>query len=130
MARETKTFEISGVTYTATQFGAKQCAKVALRVAKYYGTLADAAKSKDETAMLASLMAAISEDDFFFVSEACADATQVEDGDKTFALIKIFDAHFSGKMKDLLEWFAESLKFQLGSFSSGDLNAPNQNVKE
>ena len=124
MARETKAFEIDGVSYTATQFGAKQCAKVALRVAKYYGILAESAKTGDENRILADLMAALSEDDFFFVAEACAEHTQIEDGEKTFILSKVFDAHFSGKMRQLLEWLTNCLKFQLGSFSAGDLRAP------
>lgn len=121
MALEKQTRQIGEFSYEVTQFGAKVGNRVLLKVVKSLAPLfmaaAAAGNIKDiDVEGVASAIAGISEDEFEWLVEQFASATEVQIGEQTPTLKKVYDLHFAGKYLDELAWLAFAIEVNYGPF--------------
>jgi len=125
---ETKTFDVDGVTYRVTQFGAKKGRDVLVSVVKVIGpaigraTNPDAAATVDFGAALVEFCMAL---DATQLDKLCVDfAAQCEfstDGERFIPLGKqgTFDDHFAGRYLQLTQWLKGCFEVNYAGFFSG-----------
>lgn len=121
MALEKQSRQIGEFSYEVTQFGAKLGNRVLLKVVKSVAPLfmaaAAAGNLKDiDVNGIASAIAGVSEDDFEWLVEQFAGATDVQIGEQTPSLKKVLDVHFAGKYLEELEWLAFAIEVNYGPF--------------
>lgn len=112
---EAKQFEVDGVTYELTQFGAKKGMAVLAKVTALVGpalgdaVLNDAKGTLDMGALVSGLTRALGEHDLYATCMEFAELCRfsVDGGSKFVPLAKpaaTFDDHFAGRYVQLLEW--------------------------
>lgn len=121
MALEKQTRTIGEFTYEVTQFGAKIGNRVLLKVVKSIAPIFMAAAAAGQLKSLdvdgiAAAIAGISEDEFEWLVEAFAGATDVQVGDTAPSLKRVYDLHFAGKYSDELAWLAFAIEVNYGPF--------------
>jgi hypothetical protein len=125
--RETKhkTIGDRGNVYHVTQFGARHGGRVLVRLLKMIGGAAgEALKSEGDFDMnvvgnvVANLAETVSENDFDYLCDTFAVATEVEINGKSVPLSTegVFDVHFAGAYIELGQWLLFAVEVNFGSF--------------
>lgn len=129
--RETKSKQIGsrGYTYHVTQFGAKEGGRVLVRLLKMVGAAAGGALSGDDESafsleaigrLLSNLAESVTEDDFDYLCDTFAKATNVSGGDfkgpVSLTTDGLFDLHFAGAYAELGQWLMFAIEVNFGSF--------------
>jgi hypothetical protein len=125
MALDPQTRQIGEFSYKVTPFGAKVGNRVLLKVVKSIAPLFMAAAAAGnlkslsgnfDAEGLAGAVAGISEDDFEWLVEKFAEATDLELGDRSPGLKTVYDRHFAGNYLDELAWLAFAIEVNYGPF--------------
>jgi hypothetical protein len=127
MSVQQKTFIIDGVSYTATQLGAKKGRKIWLKLMQIIapslrelGTL----KKLDEKAIASALAAAVEnlddatlEELYLVFGETCT--VMLPTGNTPNLTDVVFDQHFAGNYLAMTQWLWECIVFNFASFLDG-----------
>lgn len=114
MGLEKHSKQIGEFTYEVTTLGAKLADRMLLKLGKSVGPVFLAAAGAES--LRADSFSALSEDDYDWVVEKLARATDVQMGDKAPSLWSIYDLHFAGKPVEKLEWLRFAVEVNFGPF--------------
>jgi hypothetical protein len=125
MSREAVQFEVDGVTYTLTQFGAKKGQTLLLTCAKIVGpALGKAASSGYGDVQLGGMLEELFDGlDEPTMERICADFSEAclfdANGKTGLPLKAHYDDHFAGRYLQMLQWLRECFKVNYGDFLNG-----------
>lgn len=111
--RHTEVKDIEGCSYEITQLGAIKGSAVFVRVLKMLGPAL-------ATGNVGSLLGALDEADVKYLVDAFAPLTNVPGQGQ---LDKIFDLHFAGRYKALVQWLLACLQVNYGEFLQGKVGS-------
>jgi len=120
--REPQRFEVDGVTYELTPFGARQGRRVFARLTQTIGpALAAATKdTQDLEAAIGTLTKAVDPDLVDELCDACAPHCRVQIGAKMPELTpEVFDEHFAQRYVAMLQWLLACLRINFSDFLDG-----------
>lgn len=128
--RETKKKKIGDreYTYHVTQFGAREGGRVLVRLLKMVGgAVGEAVKGEAEHfdmttvgKMIGNLADTVSEEDFDYLCDTFAKASEVSGGEYREPVLLttdgVFDLHFAGAYVELGQWLLFAVEVNFGSF--------------
>lgn len=117
MAIEAKETSIGEFRYLVRQLPGRQSARVLTRLVKVFGPMMEQIGKQEGWKALAALVTNLTVEDTDYFIDAFAPMTEVIlPSGKSPVLNGIFDVHFQGRAKDMVEWLAFCLKVNYSDF--------------